>query len=96
MTNDSSGCVLPYLDGICNRVVTDYQFKNCTSLKINGTELLTNIETIIDSFGEPSKSEYSSLYSTYTYNTTNGYIMLRYQDERDPNRPKDIEIRPNK
>lgn len=96
VTNDSSGCVLPYLDGICNRVVTDYQFKNCTSLKINGTELLTNIETIIDSFGEPSKSEYSSLFSKYTYNTTNGYIMLRYQDERDLNRPKDIEIRQNK
>ena len=86
---------IPYLDGICEKVCSGDHFRNCSSLIINGTELIADIDTIIDSLGEPSKSQYSSITSTYTYNTTNGYISLKYDEERDPNRPNYVEISQN-
>lgn len=91
VTNDSEEKA-PYLDGACSKLVSGDNFKNCTSLKYNGTELLTDIDTIIASYGEPSRSDYGSLSSTYTYNTKNGYISLKYLDEKDTSRPNHIEI----
>ena len=95
VTNDSEETV-PFLNGVCKTLASGDHFRNCSSLKFNGTELISDIEAIIDSLGEPSKSEHSTIFDTYTYNTTHGSITLKYYEEKDHDRPNHIEIRQDK
>ena len=95
VTNDSDETV-PFLNGVCKTLASGDHFRNCSSLKFNGTELISDIEAIIDSLGEPSKSEHSTIFDTYTYNTTHGSITLKYYEEKDHDRPNHIEIRQDK
>ncbi len=95
VTNDSDEKA-PYTIGYCDKLTSTDHFRNCTSLKFDGTELITDIDSLIDIWGEPSKTEYGAVSTTYTYNTTHGHIILSYYEKKDKNRPNDIEICMNK
>lgn len=95
VTNDSDEKA-PYTIGYCDKLTSTDHFRNCTSLKFDGTELITDIDSLIDIWGEPSKTEYGAVSTTYTYNTTHGHIILIYYEKKDKNRPNDIEICMNK
>ncbi len=76
----------PFTEAICDRIRTYHSSddKKLTSLKLNGKELINDLNSVIETFGEPSVTTKYSGTTEIEYKTTGGSFSL-YFDEDDNN-----------
>lgn len=91
LINDSFD-VVPYTQVNCDQItLMSYKYKDkLTSLKLNGNELLTDMDSVLDLLGDPTTYITNTEYSTIEYKTPYGHIRLDYYKEDNYDFPKYI------
>lgn len=89
LVNDSNE-MKPYTDSKCDRIASDY-CSRMTSLCFLGKELLVDLDSLKELFGEPTNTYIYSSFTTVEWLTSYGALKLHYQDD-DPSRPSYVEF----
>ena len=86
--------VAPYSEAICDTIHT-YHFSlenKVSSIKFQGKEILCDMDTLIESFGQPSLMRTYDSYTSIQYSSTAGYIELSYEKSDNYAFPNSIRI----
>lgn len=84
----------PYSEAICDRIHTYHSSydEKLSSLKINDKELIADLDSVIEAFGEPSKTNKYSGRTEIEYKTTGGSITISFDEDDDNAFPYSIYI----